>query len=312
MREIIKIIGYCVSVILFLFTAFQVYLGRSTGAVSTKGLAWQLSDPKTLNDAAIKWALTELAPCYDLDNFYYLPKSEYSADYHDIKLKLKQNEFINIFIQEYSGKWLQCRSRSFSFSGSVIQDFSFIDGLFCPKNSNERQSIIDLLEYRRKSLVVSNSYLLCVSFSNSRLSKMNSDRSAYIGSSFLLSDLSSSEWKSSDLRYAIFDLANLEGALFANGTNLQGASFEGANLCGAKFDGTTIVGTENFSGANVSKADLAGLSGLTEKQLSQFCVQADNASPTLPRHLANRGSLIRKCTKDELQQIRQRFPESKC
>ncbi len=286
MNKLLKVWGVLVFSAGILFTSFQMYLERRIGSIEMKGHAWELAGPKTTNDLAIKWALTELAPCYDLDGFYYLPKNMYSGDY----LKPKIDEFI----EGRTENWLTCRYGSFSFSRAVIQDFSFVDGLFCPSNKSEQQSIMDFIYYKRRGLSISNSYFLCVSFSHSRLAEMSDKNSFFVGSSFLDADLSYSKWNGSDLRHTVFDQANLRGAQFRN-VKLQGASFERANLCGAKFEEASLNGREDFEGADVTGADLASLSALTEWQLKQFCVRPDGSAPALPSHLAGKEPLIQKC-----------------
>ena len=303
MKNFLRIWGVLVFAGGIIFTGLQMYLERRIGVIEMKGHAWELTTPRNSNDLAIKWALTELAPCYDLDGFYYLPKNLHENDYLGLN--------IDSFVENNTGSWIQCRYSSFSFSRAIIQDFSFLDGLFCPSNKSERQSILEFFYYKRRGLTISNSHFLCVSFSRSRLSQMLADRSFFTGSTFSGSDLSHSEWKGSDLRYVIFDSANLQDAHF-NNVKLQGASFEHANLCGAAFEYATLNGAENFDGADVTRADLTGLSMLTERQLLQLCIRPDGPFPALPAHLVGKERLIRRCTGSEIEQIQEGFPQRSC
>jgi uncharacterized protein YjbI with pentapeptide repeats len=284
-RGVVVIAGGITAIASLLFAAFQLYLERRVGVIEMKGHAWELSGANTSNDLAIKWALGELAPCYDLDGVYYIPKIMYKEDYRDPDL--------DEFIGKHNGNWLKCRYGSFSFSHAVIQNFSIIDGMFCPSSKGEKLEVLDWLHPRR-GLSVSNSYFLCVSFSQSHLAKMSARGSVFIGSSFSGAELVSSEWNDSDLRYVFFDYSDLRGAQFRR-TKLQGANFEKADLEGATFVDTALNGAENFDGANVTRANLSGLQGLTDEQLSHVCVQEGGNLPVLPRYLAGREALVKKC-----------------
>jgi uncharacterized protein YjbI with pentapeptide repeats len=277
-----------------IFGLFQLYLERKINSIQANGIAWQLADPKTHNDLAIKWALIELSHCHKLDGLHYTP--------HDKDDKNKYPSLVpDEFIEKQSSSWDQCREDSFNFPGTSLQRESSLDIFLC---TDEKHILKGLVSNNRSAPTITNSNFLCVSLPESNLANISVTSSRFIGSSFRNTDLSGSIWKDSDLRYAEFHNANLTNSNFTH-SKLDGANFTCTTLIGVKFMGARLDGTEVFENADVSNADMSGLDGLTEKQLQQFCVQSLKLRPRLPRHLVEKATLIKtQCAPERAQRCK--------
>lgn len=108
-------------------------------------------------------------------------------------------------------------------------------------------------------------------------------------------NLSGSRLRQADMTIAIIDNADLSGANLSI-ANLYGARLTGANCSGANFEDAVLVATYlggvNLSGANLKNANLSGAeaataTGLTQIQLNTAC---GDSSTQLPP-----GLTLRKC-----------------
>jgi uncharacterized protein YjbI with pentapeptide repeats len=306
MRRLARWLSGIAIAIGFTATFFELYLERRIAAIEATGLAWQLSDPKTANDVAIKWAISELAPCYKLSGMTYGPKQFFKDAYN-------KDSVLTATGQRFSTSWTQCRMESFSLSGLNAQDYSVVDTFFCPETHTPlaifayvRSFVDKTTTQSRYSLKVADSAFACVLFSNSQLSYMESEGTNFLGSSFAGANLYRSTWKDENLSNVDFDSANLAGAQFTR-TDLAGVNFENARLCGAVFEDSQLLGLESFQGADVTSANLSGLSNLKQTQLSNSCIQSREKAPKLPADLQTQENLFSLCPTERIQAAQARF-----
>jgi len=142
-----------------------------------------------------------------------------------------------------------------------------------------------------QNAILRNTTLTEASLLSSDISNADLRRADLTRGNFSGSDFSGSVLKSCDAVDANFTGANFTDAKLNHG-NFDGADFTSAIMVNTDF-GNAVVSHSIFQGANLSKADMSDVSGLTQEQLVGAC---GNAKTRLPE-----GLILSNCPETKIQ-----------